>query len=114
RLEALDQQLRIVGRQRELDQEAITARTASTATVDATRDGFTIRSADSNFQLRLGGYIQADGRFFVGPNQTDTSVFALRRIRPIIQGTVFKNVDFRIMTDFGGGNVIVQEAYGDL
>jgi len=114
RLEALDQQIRIVGRQRELDQDAITARTAAAANVDATRDGFTIRSADSSFQLRIGGYVQGDGRFFVGPNQVDTSAFVVRRIRPIIQGTVYKNVDFRIMTDFGSGNVIVQEAYADL
>jgi phosphate-selective porin OprO/OprP len=114
RLEALDQQIRIVGRQRELDQDAATAKAASAATVDASRDGFTIRSSDNNFQLRLGGYIQADGRFFVGPDQIDTSTFILRRIRPIIQGTVYKNIDFRIMTDFGSGNVIVQEAYADL
>jgi len=114
RLEALDQQVRIVGRQRELDQDAAAAKSASTATVDASRDGFTIRSSDNNFQLRLGGYIQADGRFFVGPDQIDTSTFVLRRIRPIIQGTVYKNIDFRIMTDFGGGNVVVQEAYADL
>src|SRR5678816_3006197 len=84
RLEALDQQVRIVGRQRELDQDAAAAKSASTATVDASRDGFTIRSSDNNFQLRLGGYIQADGRFFVGPDQIDTSTFILRRIRPII------------------------------
>jgi len=57
RLEALDQQLRIVGRQRELDQDAATAKAATSATVDASRDGFTIRSSDNNFQLRLGGYI---------------------------------------------------------
>ena len=114
RLEALDQQIRIVGRQRELDQEAVTAKGTTTAIVDASRDGFTIRSADNNFQLRTGGYIQADGRFFVGPNQVDTSAFVLRRIRPIIQGTVYRNIDFRIMTDFGSGNVIVQEAYSDL
>jgi phosphate-selective porin OprO/OprP len=114
RLEALDQQIRIVGRQRELDQDAAAAKAASTATVDASRDGFSIRSSDNNFQLRLGGYIQADGRFFMGPAQIDTSTFLLRRIRPIIQGTVYKNIDFRIMTDFGSGNVIVQEAYADL
>jgi len=114
RLEALDQQLRIVGRQRELDQDAATAKAATSATVDASRDGFTIRSSDNNFQLRLGGYIQADGRFFLGPDQIDTSTFILRRIRPIIQGTVYKNIDFRIMTDFGSGNVVVQEAYSDL
>jgi hypothetical protein len=47
RLEALDQQIRIVGRQRELDQDAATAKAASAATVDASRDGFTIRSSRS-------------------------------------------------------------------
>ncbi|HLQ76893.1 MAG TPA: porin [Terriglobia bacterium] len=114
RLEALDQQIRIVGRQRELDQEAAAAKGTTTAIIDTSRDGFTIRSADNSFQLRTGGYIQADGRFFVGPNQVDSSAFVLRRIRPIVQGTVYKNIDFRIMTDFGSGNVIVQEAYADL
>ncbi len=114
RLDALDQQIRIVDRQREIDQDALKEKTAAAASVEASREGFAIRSAGNDFLVRVGGYIQADSRFFMGKNPIDTSAFVMRRIRPIIQGTIYKNVDFRIMTDFGSGNVIVQEAYSDV
>src|SRR5205085_2682524 len=32
-------------------------------------------------------------------------------LRPIIEGTVFGKYDFRLMTDFGGGTAVVQDAY---
>ncbi len=42
-----------------------------------------------------------------------SSTFLLRRVRPILQGTVYKYFDFRIMTDFGNGQSTVQDAYAD-
>src|SRR5438876_1774281 len=114
RLEALDQRIRIVDRQREIDQEAAAARLAESPAVDAGRDGFALRSADRGFQVKVNGYMQIDGRFYVSPRQVDTSTFLLRRIRPILQGTIYKNLEFRIMPDFGLGQFVLQEAYGDL
>jgi phosphate-selective porin OprO/OprP len=77
--------------------------------VTAGKDGFALQSADGSFVLRLGGYVQADGRFFDGGAAPDT--FVMRRVRPIVEGTVFKIFDFRVMPDFGGGNTVLQDGY---
>lgn len=75
----------------------------------AGRDGFWIKSAGGDFKLNLAGYLQSDGRFYT--NNLGTNTFLLRRVRPILQGTIYKNIDFRLIPDFGGGTVTLQDAY---
>src|SRR5436305_1679574 len=83
-----------------------------TASVTAGCDGFSIRSADNAFQLRLRGYVQLDGRFYQDDHlKRGVDTFILRRARPILEGTVFKIFDFRLMPDFGGGTTVLQDAY---
>jgi phosphate-selective porin OprO/OprP len=115
RLDELDQQIRVVARQAEIDREALAEKAKTAPIVGAGKDGFLLKSADGSFQLKLRGYAQADGRYFAdggGPLAPDT--FLLRRVRPIVDGTLFKNFDFRIMPDFGGGTTSLQDAYVDL
>ena len=112
-LEALDQQIRISERRRELAVEVETARLAAAPVVGSDAAGFFLRSADNTYQFRLTGLFQADGRFFTGPNQVDTNTFVLRRIRPTFQGTVARYIDWRVTPDFGDGRVVVQDAYLD-
>ena len=84
------------------------------------KDGFFLESSNGDFKLKLKGYIQTQGRWF--PNEagsTGTSSFFLRRVRPTIEGTVFKYFDYKIMPDFGGtgGTSItatLQDAYADV
>ena len=84
------------------------------------KDGFFLESANGDFKLKLKGYVQVQGRWF--PNEagaTGTSSFFLRRVRPTIEGTVFKYFDYKIMPDFGGtgGTSItatIQDAYADV
>src|SRR5207248_1702401 len=57
------------------------------------QDGFFIQSPDAAFKLKLGGYAQYDGRFFLDEDRSTTQ-FLFRRIRPDIRGTVFKYFDF--------------------
>jgi phosphate-selective porin OprO/OprP len=67
-----------------------------------------------NGQLDVGGELQTDGRFFLrsgGAPGTDT--FLLRRARPLIQGTFYGWLDFRLMPDFGQGQSVIQDAYLD-
>ena len=122
RIDALDQEIRILKRQRELDQEQAQVKVdqaaqqaKKTAIVTAGPDGFAIKSADNNFVLRLRGYAQADGRFYLDDkarNGSDT--FLMRRVRPILEGTVYQDFDFRLMPDFGNGansTTILQDAY---
>ena len=75
-------------------------------------DGFSLRSADGNFQLKVRGYVQADARYFLDDDERPaTDTFILRRVRPIFEGTLYKIFDFRIMPDFGGGQTVLQDAY---
>jgi phosphate-selective porin OprO/OprP len=59
--------------------------------------------------------MQSDGRFFIDDRSAQAAdTFLLRRVRPILDGTVFRFVDFRLMPDFGGGTTVLQDAYVDL
>lgn len=77
--------------------------------------GFYLRTGDDSAKLRIGGYTQFDGRFFYNessPSQIDQ--FGFRSIRPELLGTVFDHYDFRLLPDFAGGKLVVQEAYVDV
>jgi phosphate-selective porin OprO/OprP len=76
-----------------------------TATVSLGSNGLVVRSGDSNFLMNIHGYIQADGRFYLGNETAAKDTFLMRRVRPIIEGTVFERFDYRLMADFGSGNV---------
>src|SRR5690349_3565901 len=64
RLDELDQKLRIMERKKELDDEQAVASRQSASIAGAGKDGFFVRSADNSFQIKLSGYLQADGRTF--------------------------------------------------
>jgi phosphate-selective porin OprO/OprP len=113
---ALDQQVRVLERQLELEREkaAETAKTGAGVTANG-REGFQIKSADGAFNLRLRGYVQSDARFYGDtPTALSPDTFLLRRVRPQLEGTLFRFVEFRLMPDFGGGTTALQDAYLDL
>ncbi len=113
RFEALDQKLRIIERRRELEQESAAEKVKVTPVVAGTRDGFSITSANKDFQLKIAGYFQGDSRFYVGGPDPTPNTFAITRARPIFEGTVFKYFDFRIMPDFGAGQTVLQDLHMD-
>ena len=114
RLEELEQKLKILERQKEVEQEVSASKAKDAATVVAGKDGFVIKSADGAHQLKIRALLQTDGRFW-GDDQVKpaTDTFELRRARPIIEGTVSKFFDFRIVPDFGEGKTVLQDAYVD-
>ena len=105
RIEELDQKVKVLERKRELDKEAATENAKSLPTVSLGLNGLIIRSADTNFLMNLHGYAQVDGRFYLNEHNPANDTFLLRRVRPIIEGTVFDRFDYRLMADFGSGNV---------
>jgi phosphate-selective porin OprO/OprP len=116
----LDQKVRVLERKEELDKEVAVEKAKSATTVSIGAGGFVVRSADTNFVLRIRGGLQADGRFYAG-DSTANDTFLLRRVRPIIEGTVYGKFDFRMMFDFASGvaltpanNGSIVDAYGDL
>ena len=111
-IQALDQKVRILERQRELDKDdaATVAKTQPRLALGA--NGFTFSSADTNFTISLHGLVQLDSRTFPadgGIKGNDS--FLLRRARPILSGTVFRDFDFLFVPDFGGSAVQIQDAY---
>jgi phosphate-selective porin OprO and OprP len=105
RFEAVDQKLKVLERQRELDQENAAETAKNLPAVSLGLNGLVVRSADSNFLMNVHGYVQADARFYANDHNPANDTFLLRRVRPIIEGTVYDRFDYRFMADFGSGNV---------
>lgn len=112
RLDELSTEIRIIARQIEIDKEQEAERGKAIPLPAASRGGFSLQSADGNFRLRLRGYVQSDGRFFPRDvEQRSVDSFLLRRVRPIVEATMYGIFDVRVMPDFGGGTTVLQDAY---
>src|SRR5436190_16364653 len=86
-----------------------------TAPVSFRRDGLWFSNSDGSTHLQVHGYAQADNRLFWSNTRgQDLDTFLFRRIRPLFEGTLFNQVDFRFMPDFGQYNPQIQEAYLEL
>ncbi len=108
----LDQKVRVLEREREIDGEAATAATKALPKITLGAGGFSFGSADSNFVAQLHGVVQVDNRtFFNDGNVNGNDGFLLRRARPIISGTLFRDFDFNLTPDFGGSTVQIQDAW---
>jgi phosphate-selective porin OprO/OprP len=101
RLEALDQKVKVLEREKELDQEASEAKAKEAPKISIGGDGFNLRSAKGDFAVQLKGVLQMDSRtFFNDPAVVGNDSLLLRRVRPILQGTVFRDFDFLFVPDF--------------
>lgn len=132
RFEELDQEVRILKRRHELEQEAAEVAKKSAPVVKTGSSGLSVESADGNFSFRFRGIVQADHRlFFDGVNDTrnrtdqragdlDSNGFhpsnnswLLRRLRPTFEATFWGKYDIRIMPDFSNGTVSLFDGYLD-
>jgi phosphate-selective porin OprO/OprP len=116
RIDEIDQRSRIVDRKLELAEEAAAEKKKTAPTFSADEKGFSLVSADKQFELKLRGLVQLDARRHMDtsdPALADKDTFLLRRIRPIFDGTLLGLVDFRISPDFGNNTVVVTDAYLD-
>ena len=102
RIEELEQKVKVLDRKREFGEEAAAEKAKTAATFSIGSSGLQVQSADTNFVLRLRGGLQADGRFFTGDSVANNT-FLLRRVRPILEGTVLGKFDYRLMADFASG-----------
>jgi phosphate-selective porin OprO/OprP len=113
RVNELDQQVRILQRLRELAAESLATagKDRQSATANS-KDGFSLKSADGKYTLKIRGYAHADGRFFPSDDaKAIPNSFFLRRARPILEATVGRYFEFRIMTDFAQGQTTLFDAY---
>jgi phosphate-selective porin OprO/OprP len=108
----VDQRLRILERNLELEAEKEAQDAKARPAVVAGKDGFALKSADGAFQFKLRGYLQFDGRaYFDDDARPATDGFVVRRARPVLEGTVYKIFDFKFMPDFGGGQSVLYDGY---
>ena len=102
------------------DAEPAAAEPATTAAhsygpVSFRRSGLYFSTEDEKTHLQVHGYVQADDRMFSASTKgEELDTFLFRRLRPLFEGTLFGNVDFRFMPDFGQNNPQIQEAYLEL
>jgi phosphate-selective porin OprO/OprP len=114
KVEELDKRVRAAEKAKETkDEAAAKPKSGAIVTASAT-DGFSIRSTDGDFALRIGGYLQADGRFYPHNDVPATDTFLLRRVRPDFRGTVYKYVEFRLQPEFDQGTAGVADLYLEL
>ena len=115
RIEELSTQLKILARQVELDKEQAAERAKTTPQPAAGRGGFSLQSADGQFRVRLAATCTpTDGSSSNDSDERGVDTFVLRRVRPIVEATMYGIFDFRVMPDFGGGTTVLQDAYVDM
>ena len=105
----MQQQVKVLKRENEIAAEASAEKAKTTPVVTLGGQGFQVRSADTNFVFRLRGLAQADSRWFIqNGGTTPSETFLLRRARLISEGTFYRDFDFQLVTEFGGGSATAQ------
>jgi phosphate-selective porin OprO and OprP len=114
RLDAQEQQIKVLERKLELQDEAARAAVPTTPVVRASpAQGIRIQSADGANVARLRGVLHFDGRYFLDDTASAASdTWLLRRVRPTLEGTLNGIWDFRFTPDFAGGRTIILDAFG--
>ena len=121
RVEELDKKVQALDQQRTNDLAAAEAKENSLPHLYFTDHGFAgfgVATADKDFLFRVGGYVQADSRFYIGDNIPVNDTFLIRRMRPLVEGTIFKDYDYKILLDVAsrstltaGNDSLLQDAY---
>jgi phosphate-selective porin OprO/OprP len=113
-VQELDQKIRILERDREIDQEAASEAAKTAPKLSLGADGFSFSSADSNFVAQLHGVVQFDNRTFINDGGINgNSGFLLRRARPIFSGTVYNDFSYFFQPELGGSTVQILDAYAN-
>src|ERR1019366_7157706 len=100
-LEALDQKVKVLEREKALEQEASEAKAKEAPKISIGQQGFSFGSPNGNFAVQLKGVVQMDSRtFFNDPAVVGNDSLLMRRVGPILQGTVFRDFDFLLVPDF--------------
>jgi phosphate-selective porin OprO/OprP len=111
RLRDIEQEVQILKRKLEVQEEDAAQKASRTATAGAGPDGFFLRSPDGKFQIKLRAYTQFDSRWLTNGEDAGDDSFAFRRVRPFVEGTVFEFIDFRVMPDFANSTATLFDAY---
>lgn len=111
----LDQRLRVLERRLELQQEEAAAKAKEAPVVAVTDKGASLKSPNGDYEIKIRGLLQGDGRFFSSGVPSGTYyTFLLRTARPTIEGALGKWIGFRFTPEFAGDSAGIVDAYADL
>ncbi len=124
RLDALDQQIRVVARLNEIAQEDAKAAAAKAGKAFAGEGGFSLSSADGACTLKFRGFVQSQGQYFKGnagtvsqsasvpstnPDNTRSiepvGAYTIKRLQPDFSGALGKQFDWRVQVNLAAGTV---------
>ena len=117
-VEELDQRIKVLERQLELQAEDAATKAKDATTATASDKGFSLKKGD--YELKIKALVQADANFFTGDDATlsTADTFRFRRIRPTFEGSLGKLVGFRLTPEFAGNGsgeaTSIIDAYIDL
>jgi len=119
---AVEQRLKIVERQLEIQTEEAANKAKDAPVLTAGEKGFSLKSANGDYELKLRALAQIDGRFFIDDQNAFKDQFLLRRLRPTFEGSLGKFVGFRLTPEFAasatnsgdGLGASIVDAYIDL
>lgn len=111
-IQRLDQEVRVLERQQQNDEDKTAAQTANSPHLTVGANGVNFTSANSNFVAGLHAWVQADSRtFFENGHTAGIDGFLLRRARLIFTGTLYKNFDYNLTPEFAGSSPQILDAY---
>ena len=114
----LDQEVKALQQQVQTNQTQAQPPVTSPAQgqIESGREGFGLKSSDGDFSIQLHGLLQADSRFFIDDKaNTEVNQFLIRRLRPILTGTLYSFYSFRFAPDFASnGKTLIYDAYLDI
>ncbi|OGL41160.1 MAG: hypothetical protein A3C43_09400 [Candidatus Schekmanbacteria bacterium RIFCSPHIGHO2_02_FULL_38_11] len=75
-------------------------------------NGFYIKSADDQFMMKIGGYLQTDMRFFEsGEDSSNSNTFDIRRARIGVSGYLFKHFEYKLQTELDTADNNLTDAF---
>jgi phosphate-selective porin OprO/OprP len=85
------------------------------AEAKADKSGFALSSGGEKpaFTIKFKLTLQADNRKFLNDDRSKDTLL-IRRVRPILDGTVLGLVDYRVMPDFAGSQAALYDAFLDI
>lgn len=117
-LNTVNDKFSILEKRFEDDKKAREEAVKKKSVLEVSSQGASFKSADNNYKLNLRGYMQADENYYfedrISSSSADNDKFGIRRARLTLDGTLFKNVDFRLSPDFAGSGARLFDAFVDL
>ncbi len=112
--EDLDQRVKILERQLEIQKEEADAKAKDTPVVTANDKGFAFKSPKGDYEFKFRGLVQTDERYFLDdktPRFNDT--VTLRRVEPTFELTLGKIGFIRIQPQFNGDTASTSDVYAE-